>query len=156
MKSFWNKINKNGPISSFRPDLGACWIWTSYITEKGYGRTTLKNNKKVYVHRYVYELTKGLIPNDLELDHLCRVRNCCNPNHLRLVTSKENTTAAGSQVFFNGKEQSIKMHCPQGHEYTKENTYNSIRKHNGKTFRGCKICRRESAKRHYHKKKERI
>jgi len=155
MKQFWDKVNKNGPISSFRPDLGACWIWTSYITEKGYGRITLKNNKKVYVHRHVYELTNGLIPEELELDHLCRVRNCCNPNHLRLVTSKENSTAAGSQVFFNGKEHSAKTHCPQGHIYNQENTYIAIRKTTGKSYRLCRICHKENSKKYYYKKKGR-
>lgn len=30
------------------------------------------------------------MPEGLELDHLCRVRCCCNPSHLEPVTRAEN------------------------------------------------------------------
>jgi hypothetical protein len=38
----------------------------------------------------VYEALTGSIPADLQLDHLCRVRNCVNPAHLEPVTPREN------------------------------------------------------------------
>jgi len=38
----------------------------------------------------MYEYFKGPVPDGLELDHLCRVRSCCNPDHLEPVTHKEN------------------------------------------------------------------
>jgi hypothetical protein len=41
-------------------------------------------------HRFAYELLVGPIPEDLELDHLCRVRHCVNPAHLEPVTHLEN------------------------------------------------------------------
>ena len=41
-------------------------------------------------HRGVYTLLAGPIPEGMELDHLCRVPACVNPDHLEIVTHKEN------------------------------------------------------------------
>jgi len=41
-------------------------------------------------HRAFYEALVGTIPSELELDHLCRVRACVNPDHLEPVTRQTN------------------------------------------------------------------
>jgi hypothetical protein len=38
-----------------------------------------------------YEHHVGPIPDGLVIDHLCRVHNCVNPEHLEPVTPAENT-----------------------------------------------------------------
>lgn len=38
----------------------------------------------------MFQLYKRFIPNDMEIDHLCRNPGCCNPDHLELVTHAEN------------------------------------------------------------------
>jgi hypothetical protein len=43
-----------------------------------------------YAHRIAYEDAKGEIPEGYTIDHLCRVRNCINPEHLEAVTLAEN------------------------------------------------------------------
>jgi hypothetical protein len=43
------------------------------------------------VHRLAYELTYGFPPSDRLLMHMCQNKWCCNPDHLRLGTSSENT-----------------------------------------------------------------
>lgn len=68
---------------------GGCWIWTRSCSPDGYGWASL-NNKTYQAHRLVYRLTVGAIPEGLVLDHLCRVRNCVNPDHLEPVTPREN------------------------------------------------------------------
>jgi hypothetical protein len=42
------------------------------------------------VHRVIYHLFFGAIPEDREVHHLCGTRNCCNIAHLALVTHREN------------------------------------------------------------------
>jgi hypothetical protein len=62
-------------------------------------------------------------------EHLCRNRICANPYHLEPVTSAENTRRS---PVYNG----AKTHCPQGHEYTPENTYIN------RGRRNCRECRK--------------
>ena len=44
----------------------------------------------VYAHRALYENVNGPVPYGLQLDHLCRVPSCVNPDHLEPVTPAEN------------------------------------------------------------------
>ena len=51
----------------------------------------LWHNKAVrYVHRVVYEIVHGAVPKGRHVDHICRVRMCCNPDHLEAVWPFEN------------------------------------------------------------------
>lgn len=73
------------------PNTG-CWLWTGNVNAKGYGRMrTDGQHGAVPAHRVAYELFIGPIPQGLEIDHLCRVRCCVNPDHLEAVTSRTNT-----------------------------------------------------------------
>lgn len=44
----------------------------------------------ITAHRFAYELLVGPVPDGLQLDHLCRNRACCNPEHLEPVEGVEN------------------------------------------------------------------
>lgn len=66
-----------------------CWEWTGHIMANRYGQFWC-NGKMQLTHRISYELFKGDIPQGLHIDHLCRNRKCCNPDHLETVTNKEN------------------------------------------------------------------
>lgn len=70
-----------------------CWLWTGSLTFDGYG-IFRENNRRTGAHRFAYEYFVGPIPAGLQIDHLCRVRNCVNPAHLDPVTNAENTTRA--------------------------------------------------------------
>jgi hypothetical protein len=66
-----------------------CWVWLRSLDGGGYARTRIDKKTKP-VHRVTYELKYGPVPAGLDLDHLCRVRCCINPDHVEPVTRKVN------------------------------------------------------------------
>ena len=91
-----------------------CHIWVGTVTVNGYAQARLDNRWK-YVHRAVWEHYKGPIPEGLQIDHICKIRNCCNVDHLRLVTPRVNTLLSDSITAIHIR----KPHCPTcGGEYT--------------------------------------
>ena len=66
-----------------------CWEWTAHRNSYGYGIISI-NYKNRQAHRIMYEEFIGPIPEELQLDHLCRNRACVRPDHLEPVTCGEN------------------------------------------------------------------
>jgi hypothetical protein len=82
---FWLRV---GP----HDEAGACWLWHG-TTSRGYGyfeSYASGSRVRMTAHRFAYEAFVGPIPVGLELDHLCRIRNCVNPAHMEPVTHAEN------------------------------------------------------------------
>lgn len=131
---FWLKVNRDGP--------GGCWLWTAGMDTNGYGNFRW-GGKMGKAHRYSYELHVGPIPDGLQIDHLCRVRNCVNPAHLEAVTIRENVLRSDNPCAHHAR----KTHCPQGHPYEGENLGLA------KNGRYCRACHRATAKRYYRRKK---
>lgn len=93
-----------------------CMLWDR---GRGHGYGALRvGDKKTSAHIVAYELTRGLVPDELELDHLCRAHDCFHPAHLEAVTHLENIRRGDA-----GKWLREKTHCPQGHPYNFDNTY---------------------------------
>lgn len=66
-----------------------CHVWTARLSDGGYGM--VRDGKRVRTaHKTAYEVVHGPVPAGLTLDHLCRVRACCNAEHLEPVTMAEN------------------------------------------------------------------
>lgn len=123
-----------------------CWLWIGRLCD-GYGRfdvhdSARKKSLPKRAHKWAYENLRRPVPPDRQLDHLCRVRCCVNPDHLEAVTSKENTLR-GEGV---SADNSRKRHCPKGHEYVS-------RTDKGQPYRRCLICHRVDNKKWKEKKK---
>lgn len=69
-----------------------CWIWKLALYSTGYGQFSPPggNGRHTPAHVEMYQRKHGPVPDGLQLDHLCRVRSCCNPDHLEPVTCQVN------------------------------------------------------------------
>jgi hypothetical protein len=111
-----------------------CWAWQG-ATCFGYGVVGMgrRSDGTQQTHRALYEIVVGPVPDGMQLDHLCRNRACCNPDHLEVVTRRENIMRGESTAAINAR----KTHCKRGHEFTPENV------HRGPTgARQCITCTR--------------
>lgn len=86
-----------GNLSAYedRGHTSLCLIFGGALTRGGYGQIRVGSmgdgsRRFAYIHRIVYEHHYGAIPDGMQIDHLCRVRHCCNPEHLEVVTQQEN------------------------------------------------------------------
>ena len=66
-----------------------CHVWTGWLNNCGYPTMT-HHGRTARSHRVAYEHFVGAIPDGLDLDHLCGVKACVNPEHLEPVTHREN------------------------------------------------------------------
>lgn len=100
-------------------DDNGCWIWKRSKAGGRYGQISVDGTMRP-THRVTYEAIKGPIPDGLVIDHLCRVHLCCNPEHLRAVTQKVNSTENVADTI-GWKLNLAKTHCPRGHPYEGHN-----------------------------------
>lgn len=125
-----------------------CWLWTGSVGSHGYGFVKY-SGKMMYAHRIAFLLAEGYLPprpsyhhprhsEALVMDHLCRVRNCVNPDHLAVVTNTENKRRGAALI----------THCPQGHPYAGDNLYVHS---DGRRI--CRECAAEHRRRHKARKK---
>lgn len=120
------------------PNTG-CWLWTLSSNGDGYGIIFKKRKeKKVYAHRFSYQMYKGKIPDGMIVCHKCDTPSCVNPDHLFVGTDGDNVrdcVSKGRHKFGRHLYRDMSL-CKRGHSMTKENTI--FRKRDGS--RECRIC----------------
>ena len=74
--------------------VGDCFVWggaTSKKDGRGYGR--IRISKRAFsVHRIIYTVINGRIPDGLVILHICDNPLCCNVEHMRAGTQQDNVT----------------------------------------------------------------
>lgn len=117
---FWAHVRKTD----------GCWEWTATCSTTGYGRVHAWGRAE-QAHRVAYRLMVGEIPAGLTIDHLCRNRKCVKPEHLEVVTMRENILRGEGASAKNAKRTA----CIQGHPFTEDNLYQR------RGVRICQICK---------------
>lgn len=136
---FWKYVVIGGPDE--------CWPWTGYIERSGYGRV-MYQGRLWLAHRLACVLSGVEIMDGVCRLHRCDNPPCCNPAHTFDGTRADNVADMISKGRARtGVHQRKKTHCPQGHEYTPDNT----RLRNG--HRSCKACGRDNDRRYRRKEK---
>lgn len=123
-----SRIDRDGP--------GGCWLWTGAADKKGTGYGCARyQGRNMGAHRAVWLLLRGPIPEGHELDHICEVRLCVNPDHLDPVQPRLNM----QRVYTRPDESK----CRRGHPRPDDWTVGVP----------CKPCRREDTARHRARKR---
>lgn len=130
---FWSKVDTSGD----------CWEWTASRSPLGYGQYAIQRKPRG-AHRVAWEMLVGEIPDGFELDHLCRNRACVNPDHMQVVSHRENTLRGHGPSATNAR----KTKCCNGHDFDETNTYITP-----KGARQCRACVREAGRRYRLKQK---
>lgn len=145
-KRFFKKVEKHP---------NGCWLWRGG-TSRGYG-TFWNGTTTSKVHRWSYEFHKGKVPKGLELDHLCKTKNCVNPDHLEPVSHLVNMQRADCSIAGEHFKisQMAKTHCPKGHAYFGDNLILKIGV-NGGQRRICRACLSESNRKYRTENREEV
>lgn len=75
-----------------------CWIYTGAVNSAGYGTASVQTTERWLVHRLSYTKLVGPIPKGMTIDHLCRVKLCVNPDHMEVVSHRENNLRGNSMA----------------------------------------------------------
>jgi hypothetical protein len=76
--------------------LSGCWEYRLSVNSSKYANTIRwalemgGTSELVQGSRLAYSALKGEIPEDYEVDHLCKNKRCLNPHHLEAVTAAIN------------------------------------------------------------------
>jgi HNH endonuclease len=67
-----------------------CWIWNGAKNRQGYARFQVTRIRTEYLHRVIWKLLYGEIPNGMRILHHCDTPSCVCPFHLWMGTHLEN------------------------------------------------------------------
>lgn len=98
-----------------------CWVWQGSLSGSGYGRAWFRG-RAWPVHKIMYTMHKGEVPDGAVVCHTCDNPPCCNPDHLWFGTQDANVRDA----YDKGRRLRIKprrTHCAHGHSIAEHGKY---------------------------------
>lgn len=128
---FINRTRFDGP--------NGCWLWTGTLNEGGYGLFHFNRDglhRHLLAHRLALHLSGRPVPQDKVVDHLCRNRQCVNPDHLEIVDTLTNVMRGNGYFAVNAR----KTHCRHGHLLEGDNVRWGISRRTGGPTRDCRAC----------------
>lgn len=112
-----------------------CILWTGTQTPQSYGFFWIGGYARP-AHRVAWMIQhRRDIPPDADIDHLCRVHDCVNPDHLEAVTHWENMRRGVSPVTGTLNGLATDGTCARGHDLSLPGAW----RHNAKG-RYCSAC----------------
>lgn len=114
------QYNLRRPVERFIPKVkmtDSCWLWLGAKARRNYG-AFWDGKRQVPAHVFAFKEAGGIIPEGMVLDHICKVHECVNPSHLRVVTPMENTIFNSDSI---PARQVKQTHCKRGHAFTPDN-----------------------------------
>lgn len=92
LRFIYGHQRRTSPFDWLEEDRGyltLCWVWQRALSNGGYAFGS-RHPVSRYVHVQNFVEKYGPVPDGLELDHLCQVEACVNPDHLEPVTHRVN------------------------------------------------------------------
>jgi hypothetical protein len=127
-----------------------CWEWTGHLFRSGYGDISFRNHP-TRVHRLMYRIAYGPIPQGADVLHSCDNTICFNPAHLSAGKDKRNTAESIARGRRNTARKPYglgfpaprdRTHCIREHALSGDNLYVTP---DGR--RQCRACHHEAVKR---------
>lgn len=142
-------------IDRIEPQANGCWWYPAVPNRKGYAQTRIgwPVTKPILIHRLSWIYHNGDIPEGMVIDHTCHDpaiceggfncehRRCVNPEHLSIVTSKENSQRSVRLLKY-------KTHCRKGHSLE-----NNTVQYPSRSTTLCRTCKQEARNKSRAKKK---
>lgn len=87
------------PMKFITTDEGCFVCMTHKRDGRGYLRKTWnrKDEDSELFHRFIYRARKGPIPEGYEIDHICRNKLCCNPEHLQALSVSDHRAKTNTE-----------------------------------------------------------
>jgi hypothetical protein len=117
-----------------RPD--GCHEFQAASYGGGYRAFYVRRGLKFYAHRVAWTIANGTIPDGLVIDHLCRNKECVNPEHLEAVTQRTNVLRGTTPSLLPRNTG----RCQRGHDMTLPRAWVIVSTRNS---RRCRQCLRE-------------
>lgn len=134
---------KSDPVG-WVEDGSGCHVWVGGRSRGGYGRGTAGGRER-YMHVVRWEALHGPVPEGMELDHFaCENRACCNPDHVRPASHRENLLRGNTMV----ARQVARTRCLNGHSL--EDAGNLVPDGLKRGKRECRVCVNARWRKNYH------